>query len=126
MPEEIGTIMSAEEADENYGSVISSVQISSSLLSSLSEQTNNLMMFKIIQNKLYILGDSRAVLYPQGESVNSEEVFAVYSKSMVIELIETGGGNNTIVEKRTDVFSLKNEGHVLEVAQWCPPFCGPN
>jgi len=124
MPDEIGTIFTNEEADESYGYVLSSVEISSSQLTSLFNQTSNYLMFKIIKDKLYILGDGRAVLYPQGGGVDSEEEFAVYSKSKVNELIETGGETVTVVEKRSQVYSLKNGLFTLEVANWCPPYCG--
>ncbi len=123
MAEDIGVIYSSEEADKNFGEVFSSVEISSSQLSSLFSQSNDYLMFKIISDKLYILGDSRSVLYPQGESVNSNEVFAIYSKSKVIELLETGGDSTTMIEQRSQVYSLTNGTYTLEDNSWCPPFC---
>ena len=124
MPDVIGTIMTNEEANETYGEVQSSVSMSSSQLSSLSGQTKNLMMFKIIEDRLYILGDSRAVLYPSGGSVDSSEVFAVYSKSKVLELLQMGENSTTFIEKRKEVYSLTNGQYTLEIANWCPPYCG--
>ena len=125
MPDEpIGIIYSLTEANNNYGSVITSIEISSSLLTSLFNQTDNYLMFKIMQNNLYILGDSRVVLYPANGTVDSSEVFAVYSKSKVEELIETGRESVTKVEERSEVFSLTNGNYTLEFSQWCPPFCG--
>ncbi|HSP88679.1 MAG TPA: hypothetical protein VLN45_11135 [Ignavibacteriaceae bacterium] len=125
MPDEpIGIIYSLTEANNKYGSVISSIEISSSLLTSLFNQTDNYLMFKIMQNNLYILGDSRVVLYPANGTVDSSEVFAVYSKSKVEELIETGRESVTKVEERSEVFSLTNGNYTLEFSQWCPPFCG--
>jgi hypothetical protein len=125
MPDEpIGIIYSLTEANNNYGSVITSIEINSSLLTSLFNQTDNYLMFKIMQNNLYILGDSRVVLYPANGTVDSSEVFDVYSKSKVEELIETGRESVTKVEKRSEVFSLTNGQYTLENSQWCPPFCG--
>jgi hypothetical protein len=124
MPDQpIGTIFSNTEADSSYGSVLSSVEISSSQLSSLFNRTNKYLMFKIIGNTLYILGDGRTVLYPQAGSVDSAEVFAVYSKSKVNELTEKGEESTTVVERRNEVYSLTNGQYTLEVGNWCPPFC---
>ncbi len=125
MPDQpIGTIFTSAEADSSYGSVLSSVEISSSQLTALFSQTSKYLMFKIIGNALYILGDGRVVLYPPGGSVDSAEVFAVYSKSKVNELIETGKKTKTAVEKRSEVYSLTNGQYTLEISAWCPPYCG--
>ena len=123
MADDIGVIYSNEEADQSFGAVLSSVEISSSQLTSLFSQSGNYLMFKIISDKLYILGDNRSVLYPQNESVDSNEEFAVYSKSKVIELLETGGENTTIIEQRYQVYSLTNGVYTLENSSWCPPMC---
>ena len=123
MPEEIGTIFTTGEADQSYGSVISSVQINTSQILTLIQQSTDLLMFKIIKGQLYILGDNRAVLYPSGGSIDSSEVFAVYSASKVNELLSLGGSGTTVIEERSQVTTLTNDRYTLEVSNWCPPFC---
>lgn len=121
--ETIGTIFPKEEADLNYGSVLSSVQINSSELLSLIKQPGKYLMFNIKDGSLSILGDGRASLYPANFTADTADVYAVYSKSKIEELLNTGRAAVTIIEQRKDVLSLTNGTQTLEVGSWCPPFC---
>jgi hypothetical protein len=120
---EIGTIFSAAEADNQFGQVQSSVEMSSSGISSLLNQTTKYLMFSIKEEKLYILGDARSPIFPDDFTPGDGEVFAVYSKSKIEELLNTGRADAALFEKRNDVFSITNGNLTLENGTWCPPFC---
>jgi hypothetical protein len=119
----IGIIYLTAEVDQEFGIVQSSIEISSEELKSFLNQTNKYLMFKIINGILYILGDNRSVLFPSEGYINPEEVFAVYSKSKVYELIDTGGEKINAVENRNGIFSVTNGLYTLEASHWCPPLC---
>jgi hypothetical protein len=121
--ETIGTIFTKEEADLNYGSVLSSVHINSSELLSLINQPGKYLMFNIKDGSLSILGDGRASLYPASFTPEPADVYAVYSKSKIEELLNTGEATVTIIEQRKDVLSITNGTQTLETSGWCPPFC---
>ena len=121
---EVGKIYSKDEANQLYGVVMQSKEISSSELTSLFSGSKNYLMFKIINNNLVILGDYRAVLYPEGYKVDDKEVFAVYSIDKVKELLDSGKAATTTIEQRKNVISINNGQSTMEVSNWCPPFCG--
>ena len=124
MPENtIGIIYTTEEAEKQFGSVQSSEEISSTELKSFLTQTTKYLMFKIIEDALYILGDGRSVLYPSESYIDPEEVFAVYSKSIVNELMKTGGEETNAVENRNGLITITNGEYTLDSANWCPPIC---
>jgi hypothetical protein len=119
----IGIIYLTAEVEQEFGIVQSLIEISSEELKSFLNQTNKYLMFKIINGILYILGDNRSVLFPSEGYINPEEVFAVYSKSKVYELIDTGGEKINAVENRNGIFSVTNGLYTLEASGWCPPLC---
>ena len=119
----IGKIFSKEEADKNYGPVLSSVKIASSELKTLISKSKKYVMFNIKDGKLSILKEGRALLYPAGFSVKSDEKYATYSKSKVEELLNSGKADTTVVEQRKEVMSVSNGQYTMEIMQWCPPIC---
>ena len=122
-PQTIGKIFSKMEADSLFGNVIDSISINQSELNSLLNKTENYIMFQINKGKLIILGDGRNVLYPVGKNVNSDEVFALFSKSKVVELLNSGKGTILIFEKRRSHLTITFDLVTLEFSVWCPPFC---
>jgi hypothetical protein len=121
--EVIGTIFSKDEADKNFGPVLSSVKIVSSELKALISQSNKLVMFNTSDGKLSILKEGRVLLHPTGFSVKSDEKYGAYSKIKVEELLNSGKADTTFVEQRKDVISVTNGQYTLEVSNWCPPWC---
>jgi hypothetical protein len=119
----VGTIFSKEEADKNFGPVLSSVSISSSELKTLIGKAEEYVMFNVKDGKLSILRENRALLYPDGSRVNADEKYAVYSKSKVEELLNIGKAGTTVVEQRKDVISITNGQQTMEIGSWCPPIC---
>ena len=119
----IGTIFSKDEANKNFGPVLSSVKIATSDLKALISQSNKLVMFNVSNGKLSILKEGRVLLHPAGFSVDANEKYAAYSKSKVEELLNTGKADTTFVEQRKDVISITNGQQTLEMSGWCPPYC---
>ena len=119
-----GEIISKNEADQQFGSADTSQIIDSIRLQQIAGMSSNLLMFNIINGKLIILGDKREILYPEGYSVAAETVFKVYSKTKVLELMETGGAEDNFVEFRGETLTITNGDSCLEFGSLCPPVCG--
>jgi len=119
----IGKIFSKEEADKLFGDVIESTSMSLCDFISNINQTQNYVMFKENNGELIILGDGRKVLYPVGKKVEPEEVFALFSKSIVVELLCLSSGDKITVEKRKEHLTVTYGLNTLEFAEWCPPNC---
>ena len=103
--------------------MIDSTSISLCDLISAINQTQNYVMFQIINGELIILGDGREVLYPVDKIVDPKEVFALFSKSKVIELLCLGSGNLVTVEKRQSHLTVTFGLNTLEYGEPCPPYC---
>jgi len=119
----IGQIFSKDEADKNFGPVLSSVKISSSQLTSLCSRANKYVMFNTKGGILSILKEGKTVLHPSGFKVDANEKYAVYSRSKIEELLSLGKADTTFVERRKGVVSITNGQSTLEISDWCPPFC---
>ncbi len=122
--ESIGTIFSKKEADIRFGKILFSESIRSTKLSELCIQSNKYLMFNLKDQKLSILKESRVLLYPDGFSVLPNEKYAVYSKNIIEQLINTCKEVVTTIEQRENVITITNGVQTLEVGSWCPPFCG--
>lgn len=110
-------------ANKLFGPVEISKEISSDNLKMYILQTFDKIMFKIIDNEIYILDNKRNVLLPIGATINSTEVFSVYSVSIVQQLLSDGGSPFSFVEKRKSVLTITNGDFTLEYSSFCPPFC---
>lgn len=118
-----GKIISKQEADELFGEVLISKEIPTSTLLSLMNSSMEIIMFKIIGNDVYILGENRKVLSPAGKTVNETDIFSVYSTSIVRELFVKGNMPTTLIEQRKGVLTITNGNSTLEYSLLCPPIC---
>jgi len=118
-----GKLYTKAEGERLYGTVVKSFQFSSEEVNSFLNKTEIVLMFNINDNKLFILGDGRKPIYPLIETVNSEEVFRVFSVSLIQELIEKGKSSITYFEKRNTVLTITNGEYLLEYGLPCPPVC---
>lgn len=118
-----GEIIPRETANENFGLASFSVSIPSEQMQEIASKTENLLMFKFMEDNLIILGDNRKPLYPEGVSIASDDIFKVYSKAKVLELLESGGTVNNYIELRTDKITITNGEYTLEFGSLCPPWC---
>lgn len=119
-----GKLYSKNEANSIYGPVISSVKINTADLSNMLSKTSNYIMFSIKNGSPAILDNKRSSLYPRNLAISAEEVFHVFSVSIVKELITKGGSTETYIENRKNVLTITNGAYTLEMALACPPFCG--
>lgn len=119
----VGKIYSKSEANTLFGTVIESVQMSVDQFKTIIEKTTNVVMFKVSNGKLIILGDNRNVLYPGGKTVDPNEIFYLASKSKVLELLGLSSENAISIEKRTNTTTLTLGSYTLEEFWICPPYC---
>lgn len=121
--EVIGKIIPKPEADILFGPVITSVEFPAAQVLEWLNSSNDYILFNIKDNRLYVLTNTRAVIYPSTESVQASEVFHVYSISKVVELLSTGGKGSVSFEIRKSVFSITSGNETLEFGGYCPPYC---
>jgi len=118
-----GKLYSKIEADVLYGPVITSNVITAAQLSVLCEG-RDILMFRMMGNQYAILGAHREYLLSTELVTYSEtDIFTVFSTSVILELLKTGGADNTYIEKRESVLSITNGSTTLEFGTFCPPFC---
>ncbi|MBI5729794.1 MAG: hypothetical protein HY963_01530 [Ignavibacteriales bacterium] len=119
----VGKIFSKSEANVLFGNIIESAQMNISQFTSVIQQTNNFVMVKVQDGELIILGNGRALLYPSGKSIGPNEVFYLYSKSKIIELLGMSSENVISVERRSNTTTLTYGSFTLEEGWPCPPWC---
>jgi hypothetical protein len=123
----IGKIYTKDEANRIYGSILSSPQISTSILASLTNNTTNYIMFRIINGNLIILGDQRRPLFPESVIVSPQDEMKVFSVSLVRKIIADGNNLNTFIEVRNNnILTVTNGIYTLEFSLQCPPNCFDN
>lgn len=119
----IGKIYSKDEADKLFGKVIESAQLSVPDLNLLLAQSQNNIMFSILNNQLVILGDNRKVLSATTQNISASVIFAVCSKSKLLELLNYGDDIKISFEKRLNNPTITFGAHTLEDLVICPPYC---
>lgn len=118
-----GIIHTKEEADRLFGKVIESVAVDIEKFNSIMAMTETNIMFRVVNETLFILGDDRKVLYPAGSSVTKEEVFHRASKLVVAELFSLSQDTQVVVEKRENCTTLTYGNNTVEEMVLCPPYC---
>ena len=121
--QEYGKIFSKNEADKLFGVVYKSQNIKKDVLISALQNTSKVVMFKLENNFLTILGDEREVLFSSGSFTDKNQVFRLFSKNKVEELLRLGNDDNCFVEDRERVLTVTNGDYTLEVSVPCPPTC---
>lgn len=119
----IGKIFTKDEANTLYGNVIFSVTINVSELDSLLSQTQNVVMFNIMNKQLVLLGDNRKVLSAGSVKISPTDIFAFCSKSKLLELLNYGDGTQINFEIRLSHPTITYGLHTLEETNYCPPIC---
>ncbi len=121
--QEAGKIFDRNEADQLFGQVLGKKIISADELELLLLSTDDKVMFRLENDQYTILGDSRNLLYCSDKFVESNQVFHMYSKGKVLELLYKGGEQTVALENRKEVFSITVGNYTLEMAWPCPPYC---
>ena len=125
MPELIGKIITAHEAEKEFGSVTRSYELNNALLTDLANEAGEKIMFRFYTDFVAVLGTGRRPLYPSGFQPEEGDEFRVFSSLLITELINKGGSETCFAELRgdTSVFCIRNKDLVLEYGYPCPPFC---
>lgn len=121
--QDYGVIYSALKANEIYGEVDQSFQISKAILDTTLNSSENIVMFKFINEECYVFDNSKNVLLGSNHSVEKPAQFYVFSINKIMELLKLGGSNTVHLEMRENVFTVTVGEYTLEDAMWCPPFC---
>src|SRR5574338_615782 len=109
-----GKILSKENADQLFGPVLLSKEIPTETLKMYANQSYNVIMFKLINNDLYILDNNRNALLPLGAIINSKEVFSMYSIAIDPQLLSGRNSPFTTVEKSKDILTITNGAFAFE------------
>ncbi len=121
--QEVGEIFGRKEADDLFGPVLESRTITADELKVYIVSANDKVMFRLEKNQISILGNSRKLLYSSSNFIESNQVFHMYSKSKVLELLYSGNSQTVTLENRKDVFSITVGDYTLERSFPCPPNC---
>ncbi|MCB0745946.1 MAG: hypothetical protein KDC90_00650, partial [Ignavibacteriae bacterium] len=112
-----------EEADNLFGEVLIEKEIDLTELNNLLNNTNNVIMFKLDAEGFTVLGDDRKLLLSTANYVEKNEIFHMFSKSKVQELVKNGTGKLIKLQKRNEVFTINSGNFTLELSLPCPPGC---
>jgi hypothetical protein len=118
-----GQIFTRQDADTQFGPVITSVAFAKQNIQNFLTQTNNYIMFRIENNSAIVLDNHRMPLYPTGVKMNSSDKFIMYSTSVLEELLSLGNDETVYVEQRSNVLCITNGGFTMEYGVFCPPIC---
>ena len=118
-----GKLFTKKAANEKFGAVTNSVETPVKNLENWLNQTDKYIMFKIVNNSVIVLNQGRHVIYPEDTKVDSSDVFTVYSKSVIEDLISVGDTDSVSFEQRETVFTVTVGNVTMEVGGICPPWC---
>ena len=118
-----GKIFAKSEANQRFGPVLVSVSIPTGTLQRILKQTENHIMFKIVNKSVIVLDNNRNVISLRGESINAQDVFSLYSVSVLNDLLSRGDDTVIYVEQRSEVLSITYGGYTMEMSTFCPPWC---
>ncbi|OGU35552.1 MAG: hypothetical protein A2068_02160 [Ignavibacteria bacterium GWB2_35_6b] len=118
-----GKIFTKEDAEELFGKVIKSVDMSTDEAINLLAKTDRYMMFNFVNDELIILNRNRKTIHGNYQP-KSSEVFHVYRTSVFEELLAKYPNNKISFQLREKKFSVENGNFVMEMTDPCPPFCG--
>jgi len=122
----VGKLFTKSVADQKYGPVVTSVEFPTKNLTELLNESDNYIMFKIVDNSVIIINQDRNVLYPEGAKIEPDAVFTMYSKSVVEDLISVGDNETVNFQQRDEVLTVTVGNVTMEVGAWCPPWCVTN
>jgi len=121
---EVGVIYSRSDAQDIFGKVDFSIGMNTDEIKQILSSTSKVIMFKIYNQKLVILGDERKVLLNQSTyNINNVDEFRLFSKSKLEELLMKGLDKYTFIELRNGVLTISNNAYTLEDSVPCPPYC---
>ncbi|MBK7107079.1 MAG: hypothetical protein IPH62_17545 [Ignavibacteriae bacterium] len=121
--QEIGEIFIWEEAEKMFGNVLEEQSITTEALKNVLKNTINSVMFNVNNSELTILGDNRKALYFTDSYSENNEIFHLFSKSKLEELLNLGNKEICLFQKREKAYTIQNGQFILEYSIPCPPIC---
>jgi hypothetical protein len=118
-----GQLFTKQEADKKFGPVLQSITLPKPTVQNFLSKTNNYIMFRVENNNVIVLDNKRNVLFPQGHTINSSDIFSMYSVSVIQELLSRANENSVLIEQRSEVLSVTYGGSTMELGVHCPPIC---
>lgn len=118
-----GQLFTKQEADKKFGPVLESIALSKPTIQNFLSKTNNYIMFRVQGNKVIVLDNKRRVLFPEGQVINSSDIFSLYSVSIIQDLLSRSNENVVFIEQRSEVLTVSTGGFTMEVGMLCPPIC---
>lgn len=119
----IGKIYTKTKADSLFGKVQQTVNIKAADLLKLVNKTDKHVMFRFVKGKVLVAGDKRKILNDTAAVVNPKDVFRIYTKDKVLELLNKNKNATIKMENRANTITLTNGVNTLEEAGFCPPDC---
>ena len=117
----IGEIFDKDFADQEFGQVVTFVEVESKELTDLLKLSGQYIMLNIDSGNLRAIDADRKSV--AGLAIFPEEIFYNMSTSQVKLLIKNGGRKTTKVEMRPKTLTLTNGNFTLEMIRPCPPYC---
>jgi hypothetical protein len=119
-----GKIISSKEADNLFGIPEQSYKISSSVLKVLAA-SNKYLYISFNSDEPVISNHGKESLFPIELPLQGDEIFHIYSSSLVKDLISLENSEFLLIEKRGEIVSLSGDNYTLEYSVLCPPICCP-
>ena len=120
---EIGKIFDSSIADQDFGSVIISQSMPAEEFENILDKCEDYVMFRFIGGKIVILNKDRSLVYPSEASFKDDEVFVLFSKSVIMALLEKGASESVSFEQRIKCFTVTSGNYTMEIGVLCPPVC---
>lgn len=118
----IGKIFTKQQANELYGPVITSVQISKDQLRAAVAKAKNYVLFAIKDGKAFIMDERKVSLTGDLSFLSYSEKANVLSKSVVEKFLSSSSDAVTL-EQRATVFTVSSSESTTEGSYPCPPLC---
>jgi hypothetical protein len=117
-----GKIITALEADSLFGTPDKIIKIETTVLRNFT-RSSDYLYFNFSGTDLLIFNNKKEPLYPAEHILQGNEVFTIYSSSVVTELLSRGESEYAEIQLRKDVLTISSGSHTLEYGMLCPPYC---
>ncbi|MBI1937537.1 MAG: hypothetical protein HYS25_05380 [Ignavibacteriales bacterium] len=118
----IGKIFTNQQANELYGPVLTSVQISKEELGAAVAKAKKYVLFAIKDGKAFIMDERKVSLTGDLSFLAYHEKANAFSKS-VVERFLSSSSNTITFEQRETVFTVSSSESTTESSLPCPPMC---
>ncbi len=119
----IGKKFTAKEANELFGTVTSSVQISKAELKAAVAKAKKYVYFAIKNNRAMVLSSRTLPLTANAEALKATDKAFLLSKTVVEEFLNTSSADYISLETRGELFTVSDGYSTLEMSLPCPPIC---